>query len=628
MPAGYKLITFLVALIGNGSLIATGAVNPLFFMPASFVFLGYWRAIRNKPQANKYIIGACSTVVLVVFLFDAFVLSNDVIVAVAHLSLLFHALKSFDIKDPWDPLQVFFMALIQLLLASELTRSMMFGVFFVVFIVLMVFAVFYSHLIKENQRNIRPFIKPISLLSAVVFTLTVVVFILSPRLQGSLWGKGLSRGMKSGFSENIKLGGLGQIKLDPSVVMRVKITPRPEYTPYFRGITYDLFQEGQWISLTGQRKTIYGTEGRFLINTERTSTVFRQDIILEPLDTEVVFLIRNPYEFKADTDTIKIDNTETVYVPEKKNKRFHYVVTSTDKPIFITTWSPVYLKVPDDMKRLKELSLRLTRGLKSDREKIKVLMNYFKDNYSYSLKVNTPEGVNPVEYFLFNSKKGYCEHFATSLALMLRATGIPSRVVSGYLGGEYNSYGNYYIVRQKDAHTWVEAAVGDRWIRLDPTPSVPTVRPSRFLLYIDYLKLRWERYVVQFSRYDQIKIFRTFSRPFSMKWIRSSSVRMLVAATLLFLFIATIFFTVFKKSKSRRVGTPGRLFLRLKKILGIKENLTPIEVAKMSGPRHSELRRHVEEFVTIYIKTRFSKTPPEDSLSRMRILLKKIRKLR
>ncbi len=626
MPVGYKLITFLVALIGDGSLVVTGEVNPLFFLPAALVFVGYLRAIRNRPQANRYIIGAGSTVVLFVFLFDAFVLSADVIVAVAHLSILFQALKSFDIKEPWDPLQVFFMAMIQLLLASELTRSMMFGVFFVVFIVLMVFAVFYSHLIKEGQRNLRTFIKPISMLSVVVFTLTVVIFILTPRLQGSLWGKGLSRGMKSGFSENIKLGGLGEIKLDPTVVMRVRITPRPETIPYWRGITYDLYQDGEWISLFRPELTVYGSSGVFFIGSKGSNTtVYKQDIILEPLDTDVTFLIRNPVEFRADIQSIKTDNSHTVYVSEKKNKRFHYVVTSTDEPLPLNEWSAVYLKVPDDMKKLKLLSLSLTKNIKNVKEKIQVLMNYLKNNYSYSLKVSTTRGVNPVEDFLFRTKQGYCEHFASALTLMLRAAGVPSRVVSGYLGGEYNRYGKYYIVRQKDAHTWVEALVGDRWIRLDPTPSVPSTVPSRFILYVDYLKLRWERYVVQFSRYDQIRLFKAFSSPLSLHWIRSQGVRSGVLAFLLFFSFALIFMIYIRRSKSQKVNLSGRLFLKLKRILGIKENLTPLEVSEVVRQTEPQLKKPVEEFIEFYIKSRFSRTPPKNSTYQMKTLIKRIK---
>ncbi|RMG67334.1 MAG: DUF3488 domain-containing protein [Nitrospirae bacterium] len=610
MPTGYKALTFFVALVGNLSLVVTGQINPLFLFPGAAFIIGYIRALKGKAQANRYLIGTGSTIVLMVFLLDAFLLSGDIIVGVAHLSLLFHSLKSFDIKDPWDPLQVFFMSLIQLLLASELTRSMMFGVFFLLFILFMVFALFYSHLIKEGHRDLRPFIKPISVLSLIVLTLTVVFFILTPRLQGSLWSRGLSKGLRSGFSENIKLGGLGTLKLDPTVVMRVSVSSKPSDTPYWRGITYDLYQSNQWISLSGEKRELFKREGSFTIKEIKPSRTFTQEVILEPLDTDVVFYTGQPLKLKADIDSLYVDEKGTLYVPEKKNRRFHYVVISTDTQAPFTYWSPLYLHVPEELVRLKALAKAIVKDAKRDTEKIGAIMNYLRKNYTYSLSVNHQGDTNPVEDFLFNTKRGYCEHYATAMALMLRAVGVPSRVVSGYMGGEFNSYGNYYIIRQRDAHTWVEALVNDRWVRFDPTPGVSLKRPSTLLLYLDYLKLKWERYVVQFSRYDQIKLFRLISTPLDLGWLRYKTARWVVYV-LMVLSVALFLAFLFRyRSSSGMVSAPGRLFLKLKGLLGLRGNLTPMEVlTKVKGRNDPRLFELTSEFLSLYQRLRFSKRP-------------------
>ena len=111
-------------------------------------------------------------------------------------------------------------------------------------------------------------------------------------------------------------------------------------------------------------------------------------------------------------------------------------------------------------------------GAESDpARKVALLMEHFRTGgYTYALR--SPAGAgNPLERFLLRSKTGYCEYYASGLTVMLRAVGVPARIVGGYLGGEYNSAGNYYLVRQSTAHTWVEAYLdGQGWVRLDATP--------------------------------------------------------------------------------------------------------------------------------------------------------------
>ena len=125
--------------------------------------------------------------------------------------------------------------------------------------------------------------------------------------------------------------------------------------------------------------------------------------------------------------------------------------------------------------------------------------------------------MGPIEDFLFNTKKGYCEHYASSMVLMLRSLGIPSRVVTGFYGGEKNEYGAYLIVRKSNAHSWVEALTDGRWKRFDPTPTVAIMRPSAVDLMLDSLQLNWSRYVVGFSFSDQREILRGLTMPFRLK---------------------------------------------------------------------------------------------------------------
>ena len=124
--------------------------------------------------------------------------------------------------------------------------------------------------------------------------------------------------------------------------------------------------------------------------------------------------------------------------------------------------------------------------------------------------------MRPVDDFLFNSKRGYCEHYASAMVLMLRTIGIPARIVTGFYGGEFNEYGGYVIVRQSNAHSWVEAAIDGRWRLFDPTPPVVERRASAIGYLLDMLRMKWNRYVVAFSASDQKEIIRTLSMPFRL----------------------------------------------------------------------------------------------------------------
>jgi transglutaminase-like putative cysteine protease len=147
-------------------------------------------------------------------------------------------------------------------------------------------------------------------------------------------------------------------------------------------------------------------------------------------------------------------------------------------------------------------------------EKARRVESFLMEKYSYTLDFAGRSAGNPIEDFLFRYKSGQCEYFASSMVLMLRSQGIPARLVTGFLGGDYNPFEGYYVVRGNNAHAWVEAYLsGEGWRIFDPTP--PAGRPAseaqgRFLLLQqawDFVLFRWDRYVLTFGLGDQIQIF-------------------------------------------------------------------------------------------------------------------------
>jgi hypothetical protein len=131
---------------------------------------------------------------------------------------------------------------------------------------------------------------------------------------------------------------------------------------------------------------------------------------------------------------------------------------------------------------------------------------------SYTLTLEKGTGEFLLEDFLFENKAGHCEYFATAMVVLLREVGIPARIVNGFLGGEWNEHGKFFLVRESNAHSWVEVFFPKHgWVLFDPTPAgdegfLTRSRFSFITSYIDYLKYRWSRYVVDFNQKDQIRL--------------------------------------------------------------------------------------------------------------------------
>jgi hypothetical protein len=174
-----------------------------------------------------------------------------------------------------------------------------------------------------------------------------------------------------------------------------------------------------------------------------------------------------------------------------------------------------YLQLPADTDpRIGQLAHDITAKGNSIFEKATLVEAYLRRNYKYTLNLTWAPGAQPVSTFLFTSKAGHCEYFASSMAILLRAAGIPTRVVNGFLTGEYNPVGHDYIVRESDAHSWVEVYIpGNGWIEFDPTPPDPNHHDISLALqlsqYVDAGELFWNSYVLVYDTGAQMQLFRS-----------------------------------------------------------------------------------------------------------------------
>jgi transglutaminase-like putative cysteine protease len=615
----YRLLTAVLAFTGCISLVMSGEVNPLMSLTGIGLFPGYYRFLRGMPCAPKWAISGCSVLTLFVFFFDALIISNDYFLAVAHLTITFQAIKSFDLKEPWDHLQVYFMALLQLIIISELIYSIAFGIIFIFFLIAFVSVIVFAHFMKEgtmlsrsNNNDKVSINKPVIYISLLTLMITVIFFVSIPRVSEGLWGKGHKKSIRtSGFSEKVDFGSFGDVKLDSTVVMRIEIDSSVKGPYYWRGMTLNHFDGISWKDTIGRMEWIYKENERFNIKPFREDRSVVQRIFLEPMDTDVIFGLSEIAAVESKGRIILMDKAGALFLPAKKGKRFDYIVYSVSDMSMQKGFINKYLQLPAGIERITRLSHNITGRKDKDIDKAKKIEKYLRENYTYSLSTSRPpEGISPIDDFLFNSKKGYCEHYATSMALMLRTVGIPSRVVTGFLGGEMNKYGRYLIVRQSNAHSWVEALIDGKWKRFDPTPPGLVEQHSALALYIDMLRMMWERYVVAFSISDQREIVRAFSIPFRQPLSYDFRLHRFYGIIYLLLLLPCIIVILFlfRHLQFRRYGFVTAQYMKLRKTVKNKGatitlSSTPSEVIKEVV--QFGIGGKVEEFIKLYEESRF-----------------------
>jgi transglutaminase-like putative cysteine protease len=231
----------------------------------------------------------------------------------------------------------------------------------------------------------------------------------------------------------------------------------------------------------------------------------RQEVILEPQDSAVLFFSGTPLEIRGRFSEVAIDAVGNLRVIRPTGIRTRYQVLASLGPRRIAPTAETLALPPLDP-RIIELARSQASGLAGDAARAEALLGFFRRGFEYTLDPGDPGSQDPLARFLFRTRRGHCEYFASAYAVLLRAVGIPSLVVTGYAGGEWNPYGNYFLIRQSDAHSWVEAYVDGAWRTYDPTPAArPPERGLRRQLAeaIDALQMRWYRYVINYTLEDQ-----------------------------------------------------------------------------------------------------------------------------
>ena len=317
---------------------------------------------------------------------------------------------------------------------------------------------------------------------AMALPLTLILFLLFPRIQGPLWGlPGDAHGGRTGLSDSMAPGNISQLAMSDDIAFRVRfLDPQPAPAKlYWRGVVLTHFDGRTWTPGVTSRATTNDEAAA----TPNAATSVRQQITMEPNGQRWLFALETPQAPPT------LEGISTRITPEHQiraarviGERIRYDVVSNLAPAALERIDPVDLQqalaLPQNYNpRTREFAASLRAKAANDRALVDAVLHFFRnENFSYTLEPPLL-GRDSVDDFLFSSRAGFCEHYSSSFVFLMRAAGIPARVVTGYQGGETNPVDNMMTVRQSDAHAWAEVWLPPHgWVRVDPTAAVA---PSR-----------------------------------------------------------------------------------------------------------------------------------------------------
>ncbi|MFO0665669.1 MAG: DUF3488 and transglutaminase-like domain-containing protein [Polyangiaceae bacterium] len=470
--------------------------------------------------------------------------------------------------------QIILLALLHFVVGTVLGGGLTFGICFFGFLVVAPGALVLSHLRREVEGNYRQgardrtglpvdvprilrsrrvvgrgFLFATSLLSVPIFLFTAVLFLLFPRVGLSLLLINHGRpGRMVGFSDHVDLGEVGVLRSDPTIALRFEVPDQVEPAPprktlRFRGTAFDYYDGRAWQRTQTERRAVDTMGGLYPLFRDATETKERLVIDLEPIDPPVIFLPERAVGFMLRrssqavlTDTIAVtrgpEGEHRYTTGEARGLRYETYLAPSDAIVVNQPLPDIerarYLQQPKGVSpEVARLAHLWTAGLVTPRQKAEAIRKHLQSDFTYDINSPSSGQPNPVDHFLTHSHRGHCEFFSTTLALMLRAEQIPSRNVTGFVGGTYNRFGKYYAIREGDAHSWVEAYISDsvlppspstpisgHWETLDATPALGTESLSEtggaFAYVRDLIEAvsqRWNRHVVGYDLYQQMHLF-------------------------------------------------------------------------------------------------------------------------
>jgi transglutaminase-like putative cysteine protease len=566
----------LLILTSTLTLVSTGKLDIItsFAAPLAVLFKGF-RLWHERPAELSHRAATWSVVAYLAFFpVDALFLSRfsvanssnpplfAALLGAVHFLLFVSIVRFYSAVTDRDAFFLSMLSFAGILAAAVLTVDTTFLVLFFIFLLFgistfvgmelrrgaagAVSPALYAHTERDRKLNRALSLSAFSVAAGSI-VLGGVLFFFFPRFSAGYLGRAsFSPSLMTGFTENVELGQIGEIKKSSAVVMRAQTGKPISYERLrWRGIALTNFDGRRWSSPEREAEKLYvGEDGWIRTDPPQKTDLLKPGMIytiyLEPLGTNAIFVPGRVTRLKGNFSGgmsnsfsqirriyINRDFTDTLLNPYHNYAALRYSGISSLPPLDAaklraasTDYPPdiaeTNLQLPPLDPRIPELARQITRNARTPFDKALAMESYLRDRFAYSLNLTGKPGADPLAHFLFETRAGHCEYFASAMIIMLRTLGIPSREVNGFLPGEYNELGGDYIVRASDAHSWVEVYFpGMDWQIFDPTPAAPE-NESGFLTrlgkYADWMEITWSEWVIGYDFAHQMVMAQTMQR--------------------------------------------------------------------------------------------------------------------
>ncbi len=574
-------------------------------------------------------------------LYHVFLVGDDVVIPVVDLLLLLMCAEALRSLDAPNDIRLYALSFALLLASTAYRPGLLFAVAFVTYVALATVGLTVGHLKRQGEiRGLRDtavergFLLAMTGLSGVVLLMSAIVFVAFPRLSQGWAARGevLATSI-AGFSDQVSIGSHGsRIYPNPEIVLRVEFPrerPASMTGLYWRGRSYDRFDGVRWTRSSNLPSSVAPDRWYEAWGEERVS----QRIFAAPLDVRIIFALHPMLSVRADTRRIAtlFDNAgdqiywgagqptyEAVSVGSRPSPEALRQATSGFRPA-----RSFYTQLPRLPQRVHDLARDLTRDLDNNYDRADAIERFLRTEFEYTLELPRSAREATLESFLFDRRAGHCEYFSTAMVVLLRTLGVHAREVNGFLGGQWNEFGEYLAVTQNEAHSWVEVWFpGYGWVPFDPTPSSVSgsaeslqswMWPGRFLL--DGVRHRWNKWVLDYNidaQSDFLRRAQDFlsgapSDPAEGAAAPERRSRNVWIGAVLMALVAGL---VWANLGGPRHARETRLYLRLKDAyesagLPTRQDLAPRDLVEALAARRHPAHRPAERLVEHYLRVRF-----------------------
>jgi protein-glutamine gamma-glutamyltransferase len=701
----HRLMTDAIAVLGILALVTSGELGR-WTAAAIVVGLAAALAVPESAQGRTWMrrFSTVAPIALLVAQFARLFTGATVLELAIEFAAALQIIRLATRRGAAHDQQVIVLALLHLIAGTVIGGGLGYGLCFLGFLVIAPGALVLSHLRREVEGNYRQgardrtglpvdvprilrsrrvvdrsFLIATCLLSIPIFWFTAGLFVLFPRVGLSflLLSKPHS-GRMVGFSEHVDLGEVGTLRTDPTIALRVEIPERDLPHPplrlamHLRGAAFDTYDGHSWQRSQTQRDLATHEGGVLWIR--RAPDPLRDHvwhIDLEPIDPPVLFapLRAVGMQVRQRGDPVLNPRLEIWSEPEgafryngsdERGVRYDIYIGSELEAGFDSlsrSDEERYTALPNSMsERVRKLAHQLVKEGSSTFERAHTIEAYLRRSFTYDLNSPAGKSADPLDDFLFTSRRGHCEFYSTAMVVLLRELKVPARNVTGFIGGSYNRFGHYYAVRQGDAHSWVEVFLPERgWQTFDPTPpaeSEPRSELSGALAFVrDIIEAtgqRWDRYVVGYDLRQQVFLFESISK-FNSRHVSPVLAKVKIARSVAVIGLAgaVIAYFVWRRKKkpatSSRPAADGRtrerliataLYEQLEVAMNAQgiargASIPPLQHAEALKGLGHPLAGEVLELTELYLHARFGgKSITEDDRKTFETRVRRVRTVR